>query len=297
MSCTKKMRMNQLKVNLNMTINDLYREGIAILNSSDIEDAAFDARCLLEFALNVDTTLFLLARSQPVSEDICKKYFGLISERKNGIPLQYILGKWAFMDNEFYVGNGVLIPRPETEKLVELAVEFLSKKDTPTVVDFCSGSGCIAVSIGKLLPDAKVYAIEKYDEAFSYLERNIALNEVENVFAIKGDIFDKNVIDGISPDLVVSNPPYIREEEISQLSVEVQNEPLTALDGGKDGYDFYRILADFWLKEYLSVNSAMFVECGEDQGDYIKGLFSEYCRKSEVIYDFNGLQRIVTAFK
>lgn len=280
-----------------MTINDLYREGISALKNSDIEDADFDARCLLEFVLDIDTTQFLLSRSQIVSEDVRKKYFELISERKNGTPLQYILGKWEFMDNEFYVGKGVLIPRPETEKLVELAVDFLSEKDTPTVVDFCSGSGCIAISIGKLLPHAKIYAVEKYNEAFSYLERNIDLNNVKNVFAIKGDIFDKNVIDGISPDLIVSNPPYIRKDEIETLSVEVQNEPVTALDGGNDGYDFYRVLADFWLNEYLSRNTAMFVECGEDQGDWIKGFFSGYCEKSEVIYDFNGLQRIVTAFK
>ena len=280
-----------------MTINDLYRKGISELKSSDIEDAEFDARCLLELTLDIDTTRFFLIRSDIADEVIQNKYFELINERQNGIPLQYILGKWSFLDNEFYVGNGVLIPRPETERLVELAVEYLSEMSDPIVVDFCSGSGCIAIGIAKLMPHARVYAVEKYDEAFSYLERNIELNNVENVFAIKGDIFDKNVIGGISPDLIVSNPPYIRKEEITKLSVEVQNEPVTALDGGNDGLDFYRVLADFWLNDYLQEDSAMFVECGEDQGDYIEGLFSKYCEKSEVIYDFNGLQRIVTAFK
>ncbi len=280
-----------------MTINELYRKGIDILNSVNIEDAEFDARCLVEYVLNVDTTRFFLIRSELVTEEFQKKYFDLIEKRKNGFPLQYILGKWMFMDNEFYVGEGVLVPRPETEKLVELSEDFLTGKENPVVVDFCSGSGCIAISIAKFFPQAKVYAVEKYEDAFSFLKKNIALNAVDNVFAVKGDIFDKNVIDGILPDLIVSNPPYIVSDDIKKLSKEVQCEPVSALDGGNDGYDFYRVLADFWLKKYLMKDSAMFVECGEDQGDYISELFSEYCEKSEVIYDFNGLQRIVTAFK
>ena len=280
-----------------MTLNDLYREGISILNSHDIEDADFDARCILQFLLNVNTTQFFLNRSESVDNETSEIYFKLIDARKNGTPLQYILGKWEFMGNEFFVGEGVLIPRPETEILVGLAEDYLKEKENPVVVDFCSGTGCIAVSIAKLFPKAKIFAVEKYDEAFSYLKKNIELNEVKNVFAVKGDIFDKNVIKGIFPDLIVSNPPYIKQNEIQNLSREVRNEPITALDGGSDGYDFYRFLADFWLDKYLPDTSAMFVECGEDQGDYIRKLFSEYSEKSEVVYDFNNLQRVVTAFK
>ena len=290
-------KVDRLREKQKMTINDLYRTGIDILKSNNIEDPEFDARCLIEASLNIDTTRFFMIRSQKAEDQIQKIYLNLIERRKNGEPLQYILGKWAFMDNEFFVGEGVLIPRPETEMLVELAKDFLVANRTPVIVDFCSGSGCIAISIAKLFPKARVYAVEKYDEAFSYLKRNITLNGIDNVFAVKGDIFDKNVIGGIIPDLIVSNPPYIISKEIKSLSDEVRNEPVTALDGGNDGYDFYRILADFWLKEYLQNGTAMFVECGETQGDYIKALFSKYCDKCEVLYDFNGLQRIVTAFK
>ena len=189
------------------------------------------------------------------------------------------------MGNEFYVGPGVLIPRPETEGLVEFAIDYLRNIEKPVVIDLCSGSGCIAISIAKLIPEAKVYAVEKFEDAFGYLEKN------------KGDLFDKGLLREIKADLILSNPPYIRKDDISTLSVEVQNEPVTALDGGCDGYDYYRFLSDYWLEDFLLNNSALMIECGEDQGDYIAELFSHHSLKQEVKLDFNGLQRFVIAYK
>ncbi len=280
-----------------MTVNELYRNSVASLEDSGIEDSEFDARCLLEHVLNVDTTRYFMMRSENVDSHISEHYSELIQKRISGIPLQYLLGKWEFMGNEFYVGEGVLIPRPETEQLVELACEYLSGKENPVVVDMCSGSGCIAVSIAKSLKSSKVYAIEKYDEAFSYLKRNIEHNHTDNVIPIKGDLFDKNVLSGIVPDLIVSNPPYIKKDDLIVLQTEVLHEPVTALDGGTDGYDFYRFLCGYWFGEYLTENSAMMVECAEDQGDYISSMFLCYTDDSSIHYDFNNLQRIVTAFK
>jgi release factor glutamine methyltransferase len=220
-----------------------------------------------------------------------------VRRRCNHEPLQYIIGMWDFHRFSFKVGEGVLIPRPETEKLVELAKEYLTDIEKPVVVDLCSGSGCIAISIAKLIPDATVYAVEKYDDAFCYLTKNISLNEVNNVVAVQGDLFDRELLRDVSADLIVSNPPYIRKADIETLSDEVKCEPVTALDGGEDGYDFYRFLSSYWLNEFLDKNGAVMVECAEDQGDYISELFSEYSEKNEIIYDFNGLQRIVTAYK
>lgn len=280
-----------------MTVNELYREGVRLLTKADIPDADFDARCLVEFVLNVDTTRFMIIRSCSVDTSKAEEYFSLINKRIEGIPLQYILGKWEFMGNEFIVGEGVLIPRPETEKLVELAQVFLSDIKNPVVIDICSGTGCIAISIAKLFPDATVYAVEKFDDAFDYLMRNIELNGVSNVVAVKGDLFDNELLCDVSADLILSNPPYIKKEDIRTLSVEVLHEPVTALDGGEDGYDYYHFLSSYWLGEYLKENSAIMVECGEDQGDYIFELFSRYSSMVEIVYDFNGLQRIVTAFK
>lgn len=280
-----------------MTINEAYRTGIDMLKSNRIPDAEFDARCLLEFALDIEPTQFFISRSELIDDQKAEDYFTLINRRMNGEPLQYILGKWEFMSNEFCVGKGVLIPRPETEKLVELAKEYLTDIEKPVVVDLCSGSGCIAISIAKLIPDATVYAVEKYDDAFCYLTENISLNGVNNVVAVQGDLFDRELLRDVSADLIVSNPPYIRKADIETLSDEVKCEPVTALDGGEDGYDFYRFISSYWLNEFLDKNGAVMVECAEDQGDYISELFSEYSEKIEIIYDFNGLQRIVTAYK
>lgn len=280
-----------------MTINEAYRTGIDMLKSNRIPDAEFDARCLLEFALDIEPTQFFISRSELIDDQKAEDYFTLINRRMNGEPLQYILGKWEFMSNEFCVGKGVLIPRPETEKLVELAKEYLTDIEKPVVVDLCSGSGCIAISIAKLIPDATVYAVEKYDDAFCYLTENISLNGVNNVVAVQGDLFDRELLRDVSADLIVSNPPYIRKADIETLSDEVKCEPVTALDGGEDGYDFYRFISSYWLNEFLVKNGAVMVECAEDQGEYISELFSEYSEKTEIIYDFNGLQRIVTAYK
>lgn len=280
-----------------MTVNQLFRYGADLLNDSGVEDSEFDARCLLESAMGIDTTRFFITRSEEVSEEICNKYRALLSRRIAGEPLQYILGIWEFMGFSFFVGKGVLIPRPETEKLVQLALDYLRDKPSPVVVDLCSGSGCIGISLAKLVPAAKIYAIEKYDEAYRYLKQNIALNSVENIVAVKGDLFDTNLLSDIKADLILSNPPYIRCDDIVTLSPEVQHEPLTALDGGTDGYDYYRFLADFWLDKFLDKNTAMMVECAEDQGDYIAQLFLRYSLKQEIVLDFNNLQRFVLAYK
>ena len=279
------------------TVNEVYRSGVKLLELNNVEDAEFDARCLIEYLLDINTTQFMLSRQEKIDDDIQNRFIELINKRISGTPLQYIIGRWEFMGNTFIVGEGVLIPRPETEMLVDLAVEHLKSVDNPVVVDFCSGSGCIAISVAKIFPDAKVYAVEKYDEAYSYLVKNIELNNVKNVIAIQGDLFDKFVLDGVIPNIIISNPPYIRKSDIPTLSKEVLCEPHTALDGGSDGYDFYRFLCDYWFGEYLSDNSAMMLECAEDQGDYISEMFSEYTDNTKVVYDFNGLQRIVTSYK
>lgn len=280
-----------------MTVNDLYRFGVETLNCSAIEDASFDARCLLEHCLDASTSTFFVIRDNSVDINTVSRYKELIKRRCEHEPLQYIIGKWEFYSNPFYVGQGVLIPRPETEMLIDKAKEFLSDKDKPAVVDFCSGSGCIAITVAKLFPEATVYAVEKYDNAYSYLIKNIELNSVKNVIPVKGDIFDKQVISGIDPVLVLSNPPYICSHEISSLEDEVQAEPHTALDGGFDGYDFYRVLIDYWFSEYLKKDTAMMLECGEDQGDELYRMFSDKASAVEVLKDYNGLQRIVTAHK
>ena len=279
-----------------MTISELEKLGSQKLRASGKENSDFDARCLLEFVLNLNPTKYLLNRSEEVDSVCAEKFLSLVERRSNGEPLQYILGKWEFMGLPFYVGEGVLIPRPETEMLVEFALDFLKDKKNPVVIDLCSGSGCIAISVAKHLPNAKVYAVEKSDLAFPYLKKNIWLNCVFNVSAVHGDIFDRTLLSDIKPDLILSNPPYIRSPEIASLQSEVRNEPSMALDGGEDGLIFYREIANGWL-DRLGTGGAIAVECAEDQTEDIIRMFSEKTQYAEAFNDLSGLPRTVTAIK
>ena len=279
-----------------MTISELEKLGSQKLRASGKENSDFDARCLLEFVLNLNPTQYLLNRSEEVDSACAEKFLSLVERRSNGEPLQYILGKWEFMGLPFYVGEGVLIPRPETEMLVEFALDFLKDKKNPVVIDLCSGSGCIAISVAKHLPNAKVYAVEKSDLAFPYLKKNIWLNCVFNVSAVHGDIFDSTLLSDIKPDLILSNPPYIRSPEIASLQSEVRNEPSMALDGGEDGLIFYREIANGWL-DRLGTGGAIAVECAEDQTEDIIRMFSEKTQYAEAFNDLSGLPRTVTAIK
>lgn len=279
-----------------MTISELEKLGSQKLRASGKENSDFDARCLLEFALNLNPTQYLLNRSEEVDSVCAEKFLSLVERRSNGEPLQYILGKWEFMGLPFYVGEGVLIPRPETEMLVEFALDFLKDKKNPVVIDLCSGSGCIAISVAKHLPNAKVYAVEKSDLAFPYLKKNIWLNCVFNVSAVHGDIFDRTLLSEIKPNLILSNPPYIRSSEIASLQSEVRNEPSMALDGGEDGLVFYREIANGWL-DRLGTGGAITVECAEDQTEDIIRMFSEKTQYAEAFNDLSGLPRTVTAIK
>ncbi|MBQ8228557.1 MAG: peptide chain release factor N(5)-glutamine methyltransferase [Clostridia bacterium] len=279
-----------------MTVNELYRQGAEMLDYAFVENAFFDARWLVEKALGINSTQFALKKDKEVSKKVEVEFLSLIRRRIAGEPLQYILGEWEFMGYPFSVGEGVLIPRPETELLVDFAKDKLKDKKSPVVFDLCSGSGCIAVSVAKLFPKAKVYAVEKSQDALAYLKKNVKLNKAKNVEIINGDIADKRLLQGIVPDLILSNPPYIKSEELPTLQKEVQREPSMALDGGTDGLDFYKILAENWLYR-LQKGSVMAVECGEAQAEDVSQLFFLAGSVTDTINDLSGIQRVVTATK
>ncbi len=279
-----------------MTVNELYRQGAEMLDYAFVENAFFDARWLVEKALGINSTQFALKKDKEVSKKVEVEFLSLIRRRIAGEPLQYILGEWEFMGYPFAVGEGVLIPRPETELLVDFAKDKIKDKKSPVVFDLCSGSGCIAISVAKLFPKAKVYAVEKSPEALSYLKKNAKLNKAKNVEIINGDVADKRLLQGIVPDLILSNPPYIKSDELPTLQKEVQCEPSMALDGGKDGLDFYKILAENWLYR-LPKGSFMAVECGEAQAEDVSQLFFLAGSTTDTVNDLSGIQRVVTATK
>ncbi len=256
------------------------------------EDNSFEALCLFEDILGYTKEQIYL--SEIIADDSqVAKINDAVSRRKNGEPLQYILGKWDFYDMTFSVGEGVLIPRPETEMLVDFALEKLKNIPNPVVFDLCSGSGCVGLSVAKHRPDAKVYLLEKERNALRYLLKNKVDSGLENVTVIFDDLFTVDLSLFPEADLILSNPPYINSDEIATLQKEVLFEPSTALDGGEDGLVFYRCLAERW-RDKVKKNGFMAFECGEEQSKAIIHIFKDKFVESNVIFDFNNIDRIVT---
>ncbi len=280
-----------------MNFSELLKQGSRILEECDVEDFGFDAMCLMEHVFDYDRNSYFLNRFSEVDDDKKDDFLSLIYRRAKGEPLQYIIGKWGFMDGEFYVGDGVLIPRPDTEILVETAADYIRNNNVNTVFDLCAGSGCIGISLAMIFPDINVVCAELSDKAFTFLKKNIVLNKVTNVTAVKCDITkDYNNFDISKIDVLVSNPPYIETDEIALLSREVQKEPFMALDGGKDGFDFYRIIGEKWLSNLKKGSFAAF-ECGETQAKELSRIYSEYSSEISIINDLNGFERVVSLIK
>lgn len=213
-----------------------------------------------------------------------------VEQRISGYPLQYILGEWEFFGLPFFVGEGVLIPRPDTEILVEQALALLRDKPGARVLELCAGSGCVSVAIAKNT-DAEVTAVELSSQAFVYLEKNIARNEAA-VKAVKAD-----VLQGMEGrfDLIVSNPPYIRTEVLQTLSAEVQKEPTMALDGGADGLRFYRAIAEIYKKN-LAADGKLLFEIGYDQRESVSAVLQRAGYKNVRCFkDYGGNDRVISA--
>lgn len=255
-----------------MTYKTLYTQTKNALQKAGVEDPAFDTLCLLEKIFGFTRSdLILYGEREP---DSCKleAFLTLAERRKQHEPLQYILGSWIFMDLPFCVGKGVLIPREDTEAVVSLCMDYLRALPSPaSVLDLCAGSGAISVVLAKHFPACRVFALEKSKQAYAYLCKNIAQNRV-SVKPVLDDLFScKDLFDGHTFDLIVSNPPYIRRREIPALQSEVQHEPRMALDGGEDGYTFYRFIIAEWKKK-LKAGGGLAFELGENQFDTVKNL-------------------------
>ncbi len=273
-----------------MTANELYTFCIKELDFTD--DAKFEALCLFESLLNLNKQSLITGNISLTDEQI-QTINNAIIRRKNREPMQYIIGNWDFYDMTYYVGEGVLIPRPETEMLVDFALEKLKKNKSPIIYDLCAGTGCIGLTIAKHISDARVYLFEKEDKAFEYLLKNKEKYRLDNANLIKADIFGYDVSLLPECDILISNPPYIETDEISALQNEVHFEPYTALDGGEDGLIFYRAICQKWLSKVKTNGYAAF-ECGENQSAAICDIFKGKYKSSNVIFDFNNIDRIVT---
>lgn len=275
-----------------MTVKEAFEKIEKQFEEAGVDSPAFEVSVMLEDILGLPKMAEVLMPCSVLKPEQEEKLFSAAKKRAGGYPLQYIIGNWEFYGRKFLVGEGVLIPRPETELLCERVLKHYSGTLPPKVVDLCSGSGCIAVTIAKELPGAAVTAVELYDGAFEYLSRNNALHG-NCVAAVKGDALAAFG----EFDCIVSNPPYITGDEMLSLQKEVTFEPETALFGGTDGLDFYRAIAKNWFS-HLSTGGMIAFEIGDTQGEAVKGILAENgYSKAAVTQDYEGRDRVVTAIK
>lgn len=278
------------------TVKELLSKGIMLLEQNNIEDSIIKAKRLMKYMLKKTSSQIIFDIDNSVEKYEETQYLEYINQIINGKPLQYITHEQEFMGFKFYVDENVLIPQPDTETLVERAIEIVKDAQPITeninVLDMCTGSGAIAVSIAKLCKNIKICALDISDEALEIAKKNAFKNEA-NVEFFKSDMFE-NISKNAKFDLIVSNPPYIKENVISTLSKDVQNEPLIALSGGIDGLDFYRIIANNAYK-YLKYQGKVLVEIGYDQEESVENLFEQTHQYDKIrcIKDLSGNDRVI----
>lgn len=273
-----------------MKIKELYEKGKSLLESAGISDAQFDALCLFEEFTGFCKNDLIIFPEKEVDEYSEKRFISAVSKRASKIPLQHILGVWQFLSLELFVGEGVLIPRPETELVCTVAAGLC--KENAKILDLCAGSGAIGLGICSLRKDVSALCVEYCDKALEYLEKNILKYLNLPVSFCKYDALSLPKSLFGKYDMIVSNPPYIRSEEIPFLQSEVLFDPLFALDGGKDGLKFYRFIIENWRS---AINKGGFIvfEIGEDQGNDITSLLKENGFTDVYITkDFSGNDRI-----
>ncbi len=286
-----------------ITFGHMLEVGIHRLEEAKIADAKRDAETLLLYLEKADRTFLYIHRNDATDEYRADAYFGLIDRRAAGEPLQYILGSQEFMGLNFAVNPSVLIPRQDTETLVELALKRAGeKKRSLSILDMCCGSGAIAVSMAHFLPKAKITACDISLEALEVARGNAARNGLNGRIEFReSDLFfmtkrKKTVRIKDSFDMILSNPPYIPTQDIDTLQTEVRDhEPIKALDGGSDGLDFYRRIAEDAFGS-LKKDGLMFLEIGCDQAEAVTSLLSGagYYSEIEVHKDLTGLDRVIS---
>lgn len=272
-----------------MNYREAFETGKGTLVAAGIEEAELDARLLLEEICGTDRNTLLVYGGREVTEEERAQYKEMLEKRSAHIPLQQIIGRQSFMGLDFYVDENVLIPRQDTELLVEEALQELH--DGMRILDLCTGSGCILLSLLKYSNDCEGIGADISEDALKVAERNRVQLGLENAAFVKSDLFE--AVEG-KFDMLVSNPPYICSDVIDTLMPEVrEHEPRLALDGSADGLRFYRrILAD--CGAYLKPGGMLFFEIGYDQGEAVKRLMEENgFLEVEVKKDYGGLDRVV----
>ena len=283
-----------------MNIQKLRNFGRNKLKENSIEDSSFKAEILLQYTLNMIKTEIIINSEKEVQHDLEQKYIAYLDEVIAGKPIQYITHKQEFMGLNFYVDESVLIPQPDTEILVEETIRTVTANNkllgqNIKILDLCTGSGAIAISLENYLKnkfETEIIASDVSKKAIDVAKRNARENNAKVKFIIS-DMFEN--IKENNFDIIVSNPPYIEKATIITLSKEVQNEPHLALDGGIDGLDFYKIIAKEGYK-HLKSGGYILVEIGYNQKESVSNIFKEYTDQYievNCIKDLNGQDRVI----
>lgn len=275
-----------------MTYREALETGTKELEKENIADAKLDAWYLLQMACGIDRNFYYLHEEEEIPEEHLSTFQITVKKRTEHVPLQYIIGEQEFMGLKFKVNSNVLIPRQDTETLVEEALKYI--KPGMKVLDLCTGSGCIIVSIAKNVPDIVCFGTDISKQALLVAKENAKRNDVE-VELKRSDLFDN--ITGTF-DVIVSNPPYIATAEIASLMPEVRDfEPIEALDGKEDGLYFYRIIIEKSM-DFLNPDGYLCLEIGYDQGSAVSLLMKQAGFTDViVIKDLAGLDRVVKGRK
>ena len=286
---------------LKVIVSEVLKDGKEKLIENKVEDASIIARVLLQYVLKLNREELILKHDDEIEKNDVEKYFSSIEKIIDGVPLQYITNNQEFYGLNFYVDENVLIPQPDTEILVEEAIKIIKNEKKDKVLDMCTGSGCVGISIAKNTYNIEVTLCDISEEALKVAKGNINKNITieddvsKRIKTVKTDLFEKI---NEKFDVIVSNPPYIKTSVISMLSKQVRNEPILALDGGKDGLEFYKkIIKD--APNFLNENGYILLEIGYDQKEKVIKLAQDMkiFSKIEAKQDLSGNDRVVVLRK
>lgn len=279
-----------------MNIFEAYNSTKKALENAGIEDYVFEAKQIIKHITGFSNSEILMNYTNSLTEFQSNNLTAIIKQRELRYPLQYIFGEWAFYGRDYYVGPGVLVPRADTEILAEECIKVLKDKEKPEALDLCAGSGCIGITIAKEVPSSFVIMLEKFSEAARYAERNRERHEACNTKLVTGDVL-RGDLSNKSFDLIVSNPPYINEEEMNIISPETRYEPETALLSPGDGLDFYRAIIENY-KNSIKKDGMLAFEVGIGKAQAVKKLLDGAgFKKTDIKKDLNGVDRAVYGFK
>ena len=272
------------------SLKELLADGTKMLTQAGIDEAELDARYILEYITGLNSAQYFIHSEDIIEKDKAEEFFRLIERRSKRIPLSYVIGTRDFFGLTFKVDENVLIPEQETELLVE---EVIKHSEGKSVLDMCTGSGCIAISIALFGKPSKVAASDISEKALKVARENAKSLKAGEISFIQGDMFE-NVTDKF--DIIVSNPPYIETGEIDELMPEVRDYiPRLALDGDIDGLKFYRIISKEAVKK-LNKNGRIFYEIGYNQSRAVASILLENgFTDVKIMKDYSGLDRIVMA--